>query len=228
MRVIGLGAGGHAKVVIDILRLMGGCELGGLLDPNRELWGTAVLGVPVLGDDALLPTLQRQGIRHAFVGMGSSGDTGPRRRLYERLRASGFEPVTAIHPRAVIAPSAVIGPGATLMANVVINAAARLEEDVVVNAGAVIEHDCVVGAHAYVATGAHLSSTVRVGEGAHIGTGASIRQCLSIGEGAVVGAGAAVVKDVEPWTLVVGVPARPLRRLTPTVRQAAEPTGVAP
>lgn len=57
IHVIGLGAGGHAKVVIEILRLMGNCECVGLLDPKRALWGTKVLNVPVLGDDSLLPEL---------------------------------------------------------------------------------------------------------------------------------------------------------------------------
>ena len=76
--MIGLGAGGHAKVVIDILRLTGLYELIGLLDPKRPLWGTLVEGVPVLGNDELLPELRGQGVRHAFIGLGTTGGTRPR------------------------------------------------------------------------------------------------------------------------------------------------------
>jgi len=54
-----------------------------MLDPKRELWGTDVLKVPVLGDDTLLPELYIQGVRHVFIGVGSVGDMLPRRRLYE-------------------------------------------------------------------------------------------------------------------------------------------------
>ena len=61
IQVVGLGAGGHAKVVLEILRLIGQHELVGLLDPNKELWDTEVLGVPVLGDDDLLPRLYKEG-----------------------------------------------------------------------------------------------------------------------------------------------------------------------
>jgi acetyltransferase-like isoleucine patch superfamily enzyme len=51
-------------------------------------------------------------------------------------------------------------------------------------------------------------SYVDVGAKAFIGSGAIVMPGLTIGEGAVVGAGAVVTHDVEPWTIVAGVPAR--------------------
>jgi len=212
IRVVGLGAGGHAKVVIEILRLTGDYKLVGLLDPKQELWGTEVLGVPVLGDDDLLAELYDRGVGHAFIGLGTVGDTRPRRRLYEKANRHGFQIVRAIHPQAVIAPSVEIGHGPTIMACAVINAAARLGDNVIINTGAIIEHDCVIGDHVHIATGARLASNVYVGEGTHIGIGASIRQCVHIGRNAIVGAGAVVVDDVPDNVVVVGVPARILRR----------------
>ena len=211
MKVVGLGAGGHAKVVIEILHCHESYELIGLLDPKPELQGKNVLGVPVLGGDDLLPTLKRDGICHFFVGLGSIRDTRPRQRLYELALQHGMRPVDAVHPQAVISPSAEIGEGITIMAGAVINACARLGVNVIVNTGVVVEHDCVIGDHVHIATGAQLASTVRVGAGAHIGAGATVRQRITIGVGAIVGAGAVVVKDVPPHTVVVGVPARPLR-----------------
>ena len=211
--MVGLGAGGHSKVVIEILRSMGTFELVGLVDPKRELWGTQVLGVPVLGDDGTLAALHEQGVSHAFIGLGGVGDNTPRKRVYERALSYGFRAVNALHPNAVVSPSAELGEGVTIPAGTVINASARLGNNVIVNTGAIVEHDCVVGDHVHIATGARLASTVRVGDGAHIGAGATVRQSIVIGEGAVVGAGAVVVKDVPAWTVVVGVPARPLRSL---------------
>ena len=211
-QVIGLGAGGHAKVVAEILKLSGDYEVVGLLDPRQELWNTEVLGIPVMGDDTLLPELYNRGIHCAFIGLGTVGDTQPRRRLYEKVCQQGFQVVPAIHPRAVVAPSVKIGNGPTIMAGVVVNADAQLGDNVIINTGVIVEHDCVVGSHVHIATGAQLASTVHVGEGTHVGLGASIRQRIRIGRNAIIGAGAVVVDDVPDNVVVVGMPAQVLKK----------------
>ena len=207
--IVGLGAGGHAKVVIEILQLVGQYELTGLLDPKPDLRGELVLGVPILGGDEQLAMLKARGVEHFFVGLGSTADLKPRRRLYEFALSQGMKPVTVIHPDAVISASAVLGSGATVMAAAVINADARLGDNVIVNTGAIVEHDCVIGNHVHIATGAKLSGGVIVGDGTHIGVGAVVRQCIRIGMGALIGAGAVVVKDVPDGQSVMGNPARP-------------------
>ncbi len=204
---------------MEILQLVGGYELLGLLDPRPDLAQKEVLGVSVLGGDELLPELFAQGVRHAFIGLGGTGDNRPRRCLYELARAHRFEVVDAIHPGAIIARSAEIGHGPTIMAGAIVNAAARLGQNVIVNTGAVVEHDCVIEDHVHIASAASLASTVHVGEGAHIGLGARIRQCIRIGRNAIVGAGAVVVNDVPDEVVVVGVPARVLRHTQPCEQQ---------
>jgi len=213
IQVIGLGAGGHAKVVIEILRLTGGYKLVGLLDRRRELWGTQVLGVPVLGNDTLIHKLYEQEVRHEFIGVGTVGNTRARRLLYDKACRQGFDIVNATHPEAIVSPSAKFGSGATIMAGAIINSSACLGNNVIVNTGAIIEHDCVIGNHVHIATGARLASTVYVSDGVHIGLGASIRQCIHIGRNVIVGAGAVVVSDVPDNATVAGVPARILRKL---------------
>jgi sugar O-acyltransferase (sialic acid O-acetyltransferase NeuD family) len=205
-RVVGLGAGGHARVVIEILLAAGGTEVVGLLDPVSP--SPDVRGVPVLGGDDLLTELDVDG---AFVGVGSVGDASLRRRLYELIVASGVPPVDAVHPSAVVSPSVQSGRGLTLMALAVVSADARIGHNVVVNTSATIEHDCVLADHVYVASGAQLGAGVRVGEGAHVGLGASVNQGLRVGERAIVGSGAVVVRDVPDDVVVAGVPARLLR-----------------
>jgi UDP-perosamine 4-acetyltransferase len=213
--VIGLGAGGHAKVVIEILRAAGGFDVVGLLDPREDLWGKKVLGVPVLGGDDLLERQYDEGVRSVFIGLGGSSDTRPRRRLYDLARARGFDVVSAVHPAAHVAPTAALGAAATVAAAAVVGVDVETGENVVVNTGAVVEHDCSLGSHVHVASGARLGGGVFVGDGGHIGLGASVNPGLRVGEGAVVGAGAVVVEDVEPDTVVIGVPARPLRKVAP-------------
>ena len=195
-------------MVIEILRLVGGYELVGLLDAEPGLWGSEVLGVPVLGGDALLTEMYDKGVCTAFIGVGMVKSSEPRRRLYGQARQAGFDMADATHPRAIISPTAKIGDGPTVMAGVVINANAKLGNNVIINTGAIIEHDCVIGDHVHVATGACLAGSIKVGDGAHVGIGATIREGIRVGRGSVVGAGAVVVHDVPDDVLVVGVPAK--------------------
>lgn len=220
LRCLILGGGGHAHVLIDCLQASGIAIPHAVLDPDPALWGKEVSGVPVLGGDELLPQLVRQGITHFMIGLGAVGDNRPRRRLFELAVAHGMTPLTVCHPSAISSPWAKVGVGSLLAPAAIVNAGAVVGDNVIVNTAAVVEHGCVIGDHAHVATGAKLASTVTVGACTHIGAGATVRQGLSIGEGAIVGAGAVVVKDVAPWTVVVGVPARPMRQ-----REPAQPLG---
>lgn len=210
--IIGLGAGGHAKVVIEILRLTGQYNFIGLLDMRRELWGTQVLDVPVLGDDSMLPKIQSQGVRDAFIGVGAAGDTRPRQQVFESLQSAGFRIVSVVHPGATLSPSARVGPGLSIMAGAVVNASVRIGKNVIVNTGAIIEHDCVIGNHVHIATGARLGGNVTVGAGTHIGLGGCVRQGIRIGRHVIVGAGAVAINDIPDNLVVAGVPARELMK----------------
>jgi sugar O-acyltransferase (sialic acid O-acetyltransferase NeuD family) len=211
-QVVGLGGGGHAKVVIEILQSNNDMELCGLLDSNPELRGGSILGFPILGDDQLLPELAGRGVKHFFVGVGTTGDTGPRRRIYDKGIEHGMTPINAIHRSSIISESCQLGAGVTIMAGAVINACARLGANVIVNTGAIVEHDCVLQDHVHVATGAQLAGNVQVGAMSHIGAGATVRQGIRIGEGAIVAAGAVVINDVDSGATVAGVPARILKK----------------
>jgi UDP-perosamine 4-acetyltransferase len=206
--VVGFGAGGHAKVVIEILRSLPEYAIVGLLEARCDLWHTSVLGVEVLGDDSMMAELKQRGIDHAFIGVGTVGDAQPRRQLYEKVAGFGFQFVPAIHAAAIVSLSTTIGTGPTIMAGAIVNANSVMGNNVIVNTGAIVEHDCVIGDHAHIATGARLAGGVQVGPGAHIGIGAVVRQEIRIGAGAIVGAGAVVVRDVPAGTTVIGVPAR--------------------
>lgn len=207
--VIGVGAGGHAKVLMDILRQDGRYEIVGLVDPR--LVGQSIAGVAVMGGDEQLEHFRTQGVTAAFIGIGGVGDNTLRRRVYEQVRAAGFVVVNAVHPRAIVAPSVHLDSGIAIMAGAILNPDTHLGDNVIVNTGAIVDHDCHIGAHTHISPGAVLAGGVRTGVSAHIGVGATVRQGIVVGDGAVVGAGAVVIRNVPPGEVVVGVPARHLR-----------------
>lgn len=203
------GAGGHARVVADLVASAGRHRVAGAVDPRASAGGP---GLRVLGGDDALPGLLRRGVRAAAVGVGSAGDTSARARLRRRLLELGFQTPALVHPRATVARGAAIAPGVQVMAGAVVNAGASVLAGAVVNTGAIVEHDCVLGEDCFVGPGAVLGGDVIVGAGAFVGLGARVRQGVRIGAGALIGMGAVVVADVRAGATVLGVPAREVRR----------------
>lgn len=202
-----LGAGGHARVLAEILRGQGQPLLGAV-DPQRPAAGA---DLAYLGDDAAVFALSAAEVL-LVNGVGSVGPTAARRSVYDRFVAAGYRFAGVRDATAIVSPSAQLGAGVQVLAAVVVATGARLGDNVLINTGAVVEHDCAVGAHCHIATGAILCGGCTVESGVHIGAGATVNQGLHIGAGAVVAAGAVVIADVPPHTLVAGVPARVKRR----------------
>lgn len=200
-----VGAGGHGKVVADAL-LVSGETILGFVDDRREP-GSTVYGLPVLGP---LGWFEKNVARAALA----IGDNVARRRASDAIVASGSTLVRAIHPRAVVSPSARVDAGAVVMALAVLNPDCVVEQGAIVNTGAIIEHDCIVGAFAHVSPNAVLAGGCRVGAGAHVGVGAAMLPGRSVGEGTVVGGGALVARDLPAHVVAYGVPAHPMRNLT--------------
>lgn len=203
-RIVIAGAGGHAKVVADIIEQKGLFTIAGATDPRP---GDAASELKVLGEDAILPTLFASGITHATVGLGASPDTEARAALFTHLNTLGFHMPPLIHPWAVVADSAELGDGCQVMASAAINPGVKAAANCVINTGAIVEHDCILEESAFISPGAVLGGAVIVGAGAFIGLGAVVLPGVRIGAGSVIGAGAVVLKDVPAGKTAVGVPA---------------------
>jgi UDP-perosamine 4-acetyltransferase len=208
MDVVLIGAGGHGRVVLDILRAGGIHKPIGFLDADPQLTGQTIGGLPVLGQVNLLPKLKAQKVKGAII---SIGDNSPRRRYFQKVVEHGFELVNAIHPGSQVSSTARLGRNVVIAAGAVVSTDARLGDGVIVNTSAVIDHECEIGRAVHIFPSATLAGRVRVGDEAFIGLGCIIIQCLRIGSRAIVGAGAAVIQDVPDGATVVGVPARVIK-----------------
>ena len=202
MDLLVIGAGGHAKVVIDVARAAG-FEPVAALDPGAV--GGHCNGVKVIGGDNLAAELFADGTSAAVIAIG---DNRLRCRIAERLQEIGFNLPVLVHPSAVISGSATIGIGTIVMPNAVVNADASLGDLVIVNTAAVVEHDCVLGRGAHVAPGTSLGGNVVIGCCALVGIGSAIRPGSRIGDFAIIGAGSTVISDIPAECVATGSPAR--------------------
>lgn len=210
MRTVVLGAGGHAKVVLETIWAMGTLDVIGLLDADGGC--ETLLGVPLLGGDELLTELRVQGVTAVVVALGGNR---LRERIGIRVRELKYELPVVVHPAAHVSPSARIEAGAMIMARACIGPLAWVGTLAIVNTGAIVEHDNRIGQAAHVAPGVALAGAVTVGERALVGVGSAVRPGITIGADAVVGAGSAVVADVPDHAVVAGTPARSLPRIRP-------------
>jgi UDP-perosamine 4-acetyltransferase len=205
-KLILLGAGGHARSVMDLLLQNDEYDVVGCLDPAPG----AVLGIPVIGNDDQLDILFSKGIKKAFIAIGNNR---LREKLFGRAQFIGFEIINIISRSATISPRASLGSGICVMAGAVLNVNTRIGDNCIINTRCSIDHDCTIGRSVHIAPGVTLSGSVKVGDGAHIGTGTAVIDGITIGEWAYVGGGAAVVKDIPAYTLAYGVPAKAVRNL---------------
>jgi sugar O-acyltransferase (sialic acid O-acetyltransferase NeuD family) len=215
-RILIIGAGGHAKVVADIVQERG-LRLVGFVDDDPATWGTRVFDGEVLGP---VTSSARHDADGFVIGIGSNA---------ARLRLAGHlaEVVAdrwfnALHPAAVIARSVRLGRGVVVAAGAVINPDTTIGDHVIVNTVASVDHDCNLENFVHVAPGVRLAGGVRIATGAFVGLGATVLPGRSIGAWSTVGASAAVLDDVPASHVAVGVPARIVRQL-PSGWQLREP-----
>ena len=170
------GASGHAKVIIDILEASGE-KIDGLVDDNLEV--EQLQGYPVL---------------HGSKGMSpfivSIGVNAVRKKVAEKLK--GVEFGKAIHPSAIVSPSASIREGTVVMQGAVIQADVRIGKHCIINTGASVDHECIISDYAHISPHSTLCGNVQIGEGSWIGAGTTVIP------------GVKMTKDIPDGVLAVG------------------------
>ncbi len=127
------------------------------------------------------------------------------------LERLGLKSISLIHHTSFVEPSAKVGTACQFMPRAVVHKFVEIGDHTILNTNCTIDHECRLGKGVHIMGGAALAGRVQAGDYATIGTNATVLPGLKIGEGAYVGAGAVVREDVDPYTVVAGVPAKRLR-----------------
>jgi len=207
--VVIYGAGGHGRVIADIVEWQARNAIAGFVDDQQDLWGKMIFGCRrVLGGFEVLANGYQRGCEVIIA----VGDNVMRRQLSCRISKLGYRFAIAIHPSCQIGRGVEIGLGTVVMANAVINTGTNIGAHVIINTGATVDHDCIIEDFVHIAPGAHLGGGVFVGQGSLVGIGASVIERIQVGKHTVIGAGAAVTRDIPHAVTAVGIPARVVKR----------------
>ncbi|WP_143055599.1 acetyltransferase [Flavobacterium terrigena] len=191
-----IGAGGHCKVVVDVLESEKKYSIRKILDDNPKADSLYTYTIEKLENVHILKD------KKCII---SIGDNYIREKIASRLNTNY---VMTIHSSAVVSKFAKIGEGTQIMATAVVNPEAIIGKHCIINTGAIIEHDCVLGDYVHISPNATLGGNVIVGEFTQVGIGATVIQSITIGKNVVIGAGTVIIEDIPDNAVVVGVPGK--------------------
>lgn len=209
--IVIIGAGGHAKVILDILLkrkelLNEKINILGFLDDNfKNLDKKEIFGFPILGNISLIEKLKEESYFVIAIG-----DNLTRKKISQKYQT--IKLLNIIHPSSIIGINVQIGKGTVVMANTTINSFTIIKENVIINTGAIIEHDNVIESYVHISPGVILCGGVKVEENSWIGAGSIIKPNIKIGKNVIIGAGTVVIGDIEDNCTVVGNPAKVIKR----------------
>lgn len=190
-----LGAGGHAAVVVEMLRQLN-YDIVGLVAQEQPVAQSVFDGLAwYLSDDDVL-SFKTESIL-LVNAIGSLPGQNIRFKIYDKFKKLGYHFATLISPSAIVSEYASLSEGVQVMPGAIVNVNTHVGENSIVNTGAIVEHDCVIGPHNHIAPGAVLCGGVVTNEYVHIGTGSKIIQSIHIGERAIVGAGVTATKNLD-------------------------------
>lgn len=210
MKTIIFGAGGHGKVILDILQ-KNDIKIAGFLDDDDSKTNTQFQNYPILGGLEYCQS-KKSILGKSFKGIVAIGENNTRKLVFNRLLEVGMIPLNAFHPNATIANDVTFGNGNVVMAGVVINPGSRIGNNNVINTSCSIDHDNKIEDHVQVAPGAHLAGEVTVKKYAFIGTGAIINPSITIGSNTIVASGAVVIEDMPDNVVAAGNPAKIIKK----------------
>jgi len=207
------GATGQAKVLRECMK-HSGLKIAALFDNNENL-GSQFPDVPLyFGKKGFEDWIQNNDSSQVGFLVAIGGDRGKERvEIQEFLESQRLIPMIAQHPTAFVADNVKISGGSQILAHASVCVEAIIGRGCIINTGAIVDHECHLEDGVHICPGAHLAGCVNVGRYSTIGTGAVILPRTNIGEGVIVGAGAVVLEDVPQYTVVVGNPARVLRKV---------------
>ena len=205
--IIVFGAGEFGTLIQNVMSYNQDFQIAAFGDDNMDKSKITTGDVPLFNQGDLFQFAKENEIQTAIVAIGNNRVRGIK---YNLFKDAGFEMLSIVHPKALIDTKVVFGDNVIIEMGTAIHTHSKIGNNVFLGGDALIGHHNIIGDHVLVGGNASFGGAVVVEDYASVGVGSSIKPGVNIGKGAIVGVGAVVIKDVEPGTTVVGVPAKPI------------------
>ena len=206
-KLIVYGAGEFGSLIANVLSYHDDLQIVAYGDDDPQKSADHIDGTPVFGQEDLLDFAKQNNIKLAITAIGNNT---VRAEKFNLLKNTGFQMISIVHPQALIDTKVSYGDNVVIEMGTAIHTHSKIGNNVFVGGEALIGHHNTIGDHVLVGGNVSFGGSVVVEDYVSLGVGASIKPGIRLGKGSVVGVGAAVIKDVEPDTTVVGVPAKPI------------------
>ena len=214
-KLIILGTGGNCIDILDTVNDINEnnghtiYECIGFLDDAQENWGKVHYGIKVLG-----PLSSSSNYNEClFVnGIGSSFNFWKKKGIISKAQLPIERFATIVHPSASVSNMAKLGHGTVVLQNVTIASNVNIGNHVIILPNTVISHDDSIGDYTCITGGVCVSGGVTIGDSCYLGTNSAINSNITIGDFCLVGMGSVVIESIEENSVVIGNPAKILRK----------------
>lgn len=207
--IVIFGAGGHAKVVADIILSAKKYNISSFIDDSKK--NQSIWNIPIISESDFL---KKKIINKGIIAIG---DNSVREKVAQKIKniMPDFIFITAIHPTSYIATDTQIKEGTVVMANSTINPSSIVGAHCIINTNSSVDHDCIIHDYASLAPNSCIGGNCEIGKSTAISIGATLFHRIKIGENVIVGGGSVVTRDIRSKTVVYGVPAKVIRERNP-------------
>ena len=210
-KIVIVGTGGFAREVAWLISDNQFEKVVGFVTDDTDMHGKTLCDLPVLGTKDWLYSHQE------VLALVAIGNPRTRSAVTRELEANNVKFTSVDHNTVQKSKYVEWGKGCIVCAGAILTTQVKIGNHVHINLNVTIGHDVIIGDYVTIAPGANISGNVIIEDGVDIGTNAVVIQGITIGRGAIIGACAAVVKDVEQNAVVVGVPAKPIKKAEPFI-----------
>ena len=191
-----IGAGGHSKVIIDIIRELGNYNIVGIYDDNKTGYFSEI---KIIGKISEINNNKD----YFIIGIGNDKIRKKIAEEYNQLKWA-----TLIHPKTIISKTATIKEGTVVCAGAIIQTEVEIGKHCIINTNCNIDHESTIGDYCSICPSSTICGQVKVGESSFIGANSTIIQTIEVGKECIIGAGSVVIRNIQNNSNVVGNPAK--------------------